>query len=332
MREQRQSVCFIAPYRVEVIEEPLPFPEPKQVLVKTLVSAISAGTELLFYRGEVPKNIAADSTIAALSGTVRYPLRYGYACVGQVVELGTDLEKEWQDRLVFAFHPHTSHFVSPLEELIPLPPGISIEQAALLPNMETAVNLLMDGVPIIGERVGVFGQGIVGLLTTSLLARYPLQKVVTFDRLPNRRALSLNMGATAAYDPSEALPFDQSFDLAFELSGHPTALNQAIDLTGFSGRIVIGSWYGTKPSDINLGGSFHRSRIQLISSQVSTIQPKYRGRWDNQRRIDTAWAMLKEIDTTQLITQVIPVREVSQAFQMLDQQSAGVVQLLLRYE
>ncbi len=179
---QRRCVWFDAPYQVAVREEPLPDLAPDQVLVQTEVSAISAGTELLFYRDQVPPDLATDSTIAALSGQARYPLRYGYACVGRVIDIGAQVDRAWRDRLVFSFQPHASHFVAGLDEVIPVPEAISAEHAALLPNMETAVNFLMDGAPIIGERVVVLGQGVVGLLTTALLARMPLAQLITFDR------------------------------------------------------------------------------------------------------------------------------------------------------
>jgi NADPH:quinone reductase-like Zn-dependent oxidoreductase len=154
---QRQCVWFDAPYKISVRDEPIPSIAPTQVLVQTVVSAISAGTELLFYRGQVPQELSIDATIGALSGTMQYPLRYGYACVGRVIEVGAKVQDDWRARMVFAFQPHASHFVVPVDELIPVPEGISPEQAAFLPNMETAVNFVMDGAPVIGERVVVLG-------------------------------------------------------------------------------------------------------------------------------------------------------------------------------
>jgi threonine dehydrogenase-like Zn-dependent dehydrogenase len=151
--------------------------------------------------------------------------------------------------------------------------------------METALSFLMDGRPMIGERVAVFGQGVVGLLTTALLARFPLSGLVTFDRYPLRREWSSRLGneevpqlASATLDEArELLQGDQAAgaDLVYELSGNPQALNQAIALTSYHGRIVIGSWYGQKRAELDLGGRFHRSQIQLISSQVSHIAPPW---------------------------------------------------------
>src|SRR5262245_60493920 len=200
---KRRALYFTAPYCISVQEESLDLPAADQVMVQTLVSAISPGTELLFYRGQAPTDLPVDETIAALAGTVGFPLKYGYAAVGRVAAVGAQVAPEWQDRLVFSFHPHESHFLASLDELLPVPPPLSPEEAAFLPNMETAVNFLMDGQPLIGEQVVIFGQGVVGLLTTALLMRLPLASLVTLDRYPLRRETSLALGAHTSLDPAE---------------------------------------------------------------------------------------------------------------------------------
>lgn len=327
----RISVVFTAPGQVEVVCEPLPTPAPGELLVQTAVSAISAGTELLFLRGQVPAGMSIDSTIAALDGAVRFPLRYGYACVGHVSAAGSATDAGWIGRRVFAFQPHTSHFSAPASQLIPAPDGLTLAQAALLPNMETAVNLTMDGAPVIGERVAVVGLGVVGLLTVALLARFPLAHVLAVDPLPARRALALALGAHAAVAP-DALTETGSCDLTYEVSGAPAALNTALALTGYAGRVVIGSWYGSKQAPIDLGGAFHRSRIRLLASQVSTLDPQWLGRWDKARRLDVAWTMLRHLDADALITHRLPATEAPAAYRLLDQAPHQALQVLLEYQ
>jgi 2-desacetyl-2-hydroxyethyl bacteriochlorophyllide A dehydrogenase len=323
---------------VEVIAEPLPQAEPGQVLVQTEVSAISAGTEMLFYRGQAPVDIAVDAALGALGqGLPSYPLRYGYACVGRVVETGRESAHDWLGRRVFAFHPHTSHFWARAGELLPVPEAISSAQAAFLPNMETAVNLVMDGQPALGERVAVVGQGVVGLLTLSILRLFPLHWLAAVDPLPQRRDLARTLGADYAIDPAvglatEQLPADwQPADLTYELSGNPAAMNTALALTGFGGRVVIGSWYGQKQAPINLGGTFHRSRIRLLASQVSTIDPQWSGRWDKTRRFVWAWRMLERLPVEQLISHHFAVEDAAVAYHLIDSQPQAVVQVLLNY-
>jgi 2-desacetyl-2-hydroxyethyl bacteriochlorophyllide A dehydrogenase len=341
---KRLTLHFTAPYEVSVREEPLPVPEAGQILVKTLVSAISSGTELLMYRGQAPEDIPLDETIAALRERQSYPFKYGYAAVGEVIETGEGVAPSWQGKTVFAFHPHESHFVSSTEDAIPIPASLPLEEAAFLPNMETAVSFLMDGRPLIGEKVAVFGQGIVGLLTTALLARMPLDALVTIDKYALRREASLTLGAHMSLDPEAQETIDElmpspdeeqsvsGIDLTYELSGNPAALNQAIAVTGFDGRVVIGSWYGLKRADLNLGGRFHRSRIRLMSSQVSSLAPALTGRWTKARRLRVAFEMLKDLKPSRLITHRFHINRAPEAYSLIDQHPEDVIQVIFTYD
>jgi 2-desacetyl-2-hydroxyethyl bacteriochlorophyllide A dehydrogenase len=339
----RQSLYFTEPYRVSLREEPLSSPGPGQVLVKTLLSAISPGTELLIYRGQAPQNLPTDTSLAALPGALAFPLKYGYAAVGRVVELGPDAPAHWQDKLVFVFHPHEDFFLAAPVELLPVPPGLAPEEALFLPNMETAVTLILDGKPLIGENVVVFGQGIVGLLVTALLSGFPLARLVTLDRFPNRRLASETLGAHVSFDPLNSRVIedlratlanqgqDPWADLAFEVSGNPAALDQALAITGFHGRIVIGSWYGAKKSELHLGGLFHRQRQILLSSQVSTIAPELTGRWTKYRVLRVAWEMVPKVKPARFITHRFPLADAAQAYRLLDQNPAEAIQVILTY-
>lgn len=341
---RRRALYFIAPYQVAVREEPLPSPAADQVVVETVVSAISAGTELLVYRGQVPTDMPVDETIAALAGDFCFPLKYGYAAVGRVIAVGSSVAADWLGRVVCAFHPHESHFLAVPTDLMPIPPTVTAETATFLPNMETAVNLLMDGEPLIGEGVVVVGQGVVGMLTTALLARLPLASLITLDRYALRREKSIALGAHASVDP-EALDLHACLpalfpagasspgaDLTYELSGDPAALNQAIALTGFGGRVVIGSWYGQKRAALHLGGRFHRSRIRVISSQVSTIAPQWTGRWTKARRLQVAWRMLEQVQPAHLITHRFPIEQAAHAYALLAQTPQEALHVLLTYQ
>jgi 2-desacetyl-2-hydroxyethyl bacteriochlorophyllide A dehydrogenase len=328
----RQSLIFTSPRTVQIQESPLPTLLPHHVIVQTLRSAISAGTEMLIYRGEAPSELNADETISSLSGSLAFPLKYGYCAVGKIIECGRDIEPSWQDRIVFCFNPHETHFVTSINDLIPLPLELDPDDAVFLPNMETAVNFLHDGKPLIGERVIVLGQGVVGLLTTRLLSQIPLESLTTFDRYPLRRDLSLKCGATLSLDPNKSDSTKHGdADLVYELSGSPSALDQAIELTGFNGRIVIGSWYGDKAAPLNLGGRFHRSRIKIISSQVSTVSPELVSRWTKTRRIDVAMKMLNKLKPSRFITHRFKLNDATKAYQLLDERPHEVMQVVFDY-
>ncbi len=327
-----KTLFFIAPKKTEIREIPLPRLEEDEVLVETICSAISAGTEMLVYRGQFPHIADLHDNV---SSELKYPLAYGYACVGRVVEVGKEVNSEWVNRIVFAFHPHASHFVSKTESLFPIPYSLPPETACFLPNMETAVNLVQDAAPILGERVLVLGQGVVGLLTASLLSEFPLESLVTVDRFELRRKALRVEGKkleVKSLAPDELRPSTfNPFDLTFELSGSPSTLNDAIALTTFSGRIVVGSWYGQKRAEINLGGVFHRSRIKLISSQVSTISPELSGRWDKSRRFDVAWKALERIRPEKWITHRFSLNDAEKAYHLLDENPQDTIQVIFDY-
>jgi 2-desacetyl-2-hydroxyethyl bacteriochlorophyllide A dehydrogenase len=335
----RKTVYFTAPGRVELREEPLPSLGADEVLVETQVSAISAGTEMLVYRGQFPRDVTDSHD--DLSSGLNYPLAYGYACVGKVVETGFSVPREWNNRFIFSFQPHTSHFIAKPQSLFPVPESLPLEAACFLPNMETAVNLVQDSAPILGERVLVLGQGILGLLTAALLREFPLEWLVTADRYELRRKVSLELGVSASLDPTfddfrtialqSPLGSQSGFDLTIELSGNPSALDDAVALTIFSGRVVVGSWYGEKRAPVDFGGKFHRSRIKLISSQVSSISPELSGRWDKSRRFATAWSALKRIQPENWITHKFPLDKAAQAYQLLDISPEQAIQIIFDY-
>lgn len=346
---KRKTVYFTAPRQAELREESLPALGADDVLVETICSAISAGTEMLVYRGQFPHiNDSHDH----LSSRLKYPLAFGYACVGRIIETGKGVEKSLLNKIVFGFAPHTSAFIAHPSSLILAPassaetPALPVEACSFLPNMETAVNLIQDAAPILGERVLVLGQGVVGLLVASLLKEFPLEKLVTSDRYEMRRKASREIGVDDSFDPIEsnneklntpdpnAKPqsgYAQDFDLTFELTGSPSALNDAIAMTAFSGRIVIGSWYGDKRAEVDLGGAFHRSRIKLISSQVSTIAPELSGRWDKARRFNVAWEALRRIQPQKWITHRFPIDKAEDAYRLLDENPQETIQVLFKY-
>ncbi len=341
---QRISVIFAEPYRIELNQSAVPAPGDEEVLIKTRVSAISPGTEMLFYRGQLAAGIQTDTTIPELARPLGYPLAYGYACVGQIVEVGQSVDTKWLDENVFCFHPHESHFITRPDSLIALPEDLEPADAVTLATMETAVNFLMDGRPVIGENVVLFGLGIVGVLTAALLSRLPLNSLIAFDPHPLRREKAKEAGAGLVLNPETPEGFDEVIknlrchleglgaDLIYELSGNPATLNQAIAIAGFDSRIVVGSWYGTKKTDLDLGNSFHRNRIQLISSQVSSISPRFSGRWTKKRRIGVALNMIRELNPARFITHRFDVQQAREAYDLLDQNPQEVIQVVLTYE
>lgn len=323
------ALWFTGPRRVESRPVEVPEPDPDEVVVEARVSAISAGTELLLYRDEMPTGLAADETIDSLGGDLSYPSKYGYATVGEVVETGDAVPDPWVGRRVFAFQPHQTQFLASVDGVIRVPRELDDDTAALLPFMETAVTLTLDANPRIGERTIVFGAGVIGLCTLHLLDEFPLGELVAVEPIEERRALARSFGADETHSTP---PADGTFDIAVEVSGDPYALNPAVQCVGFDGKVIVGSWYGSKSTDLELGGRFHRDRVTVTSSQVSTIGPELRGRWDRERRLEVALEHLIELPTEALITDRVPFRDAEQAYRVLDRAPERSVQVLLTYD
>jgi 2-desacetyl-2-hydroxyethyl bacteriochlorophyllide A dehydrogenase len=338
----RTVVVMAAARRIEILREALPEPGPAEVTVRTEASAISAGTELLLYRGEGPAGMELDAARPSLAGSIGFPLRYGYAAVGEVTAAGEKAPAALRGRRVFCFHPHASLLNSDYREAIPVPADIPGRDALFLAAMETAITLVLDGGPLIGERSVVFGQGMVGLLVTALLARTPLRELVAVEPSARRRQAALEAGAHAALAPDDIEGLAARWtvdprsegelaDLVFELSGDPQALQRAIGVAGFGGRVVIGSWYGTKPCRLDLGGRFHRSRIRLVASQVSTLPPGLEARWTRERRLALAWEMIRRTAPSRWISHEFAMEEAAKAYALLDGGTEEVLQVILSY-
>jgi len=353
----RDILLFGGDRSVRIHTEPLDPPSAGQVQVATRVSAISAGTERLVYTGQLPRELAADASIDQLQPERQddepYPMPYGYACAGTVIAAGAGVSDTWLGRRVFAFHPHATHFNAAPQDLIAVPDRLTLEAAALYPNMETATGLVMDGAPIVGERVAIFGLGIVGLLTLRLLLGYPLDRLIGIDPDPARRDAAKTLinhsestravvaapddverieeaaGVSDRNDPTQDL--QGGVDLAYELSGQPDTLNAALDICGYGGRIVIGSWYGTKTAPLALGRRFHRSHATIRSSQVSTIGPEHRARWTKARRTAVVLNLLSDLQVETLGMETRPFRAARGTYQSLVDGTDPPVQILHSY-
>jgi threonine dehydrogenase-like Zn-dependent dehydrogenase len=312
-----RALFHTAPRRVEIRELPTPQAAAGEVMVSTLYSGISGGTERLIYRGETPEDLALDETIGALRGTFRYPFRYGCACVGEVAGSGPR---------VFAFQPHQDVFAARPADLIPLP-RVNPAAATLFPLVETALQVTLEADTAIEDRVIVLGGGVLGLLTTLLLQRAG-QRPVCVEPLAWRRLLASTLGATAVA-PQEI--DGAEVPLVIDASGNPDAPPAALDLLAREGVLLIASWFGTKPVLLPLGGSFHRRRLTIRSVQVSTIPAELSSRWTVPRRREVAAELMAELPLTELCTHEFSFQEAGDAFRAVDEGTPGLMHAVLTY-
>jgi 2-desacetyl-2-hydroxyethyl bacteriochlorophyllide A dehydrogenase len=320
------SVWLAQAREVEVRREPAGDLGPADVRVEAIASAISHGTEMLVFRGLVPDGLELD--LPTLRGSFKFPIKYGYASVGRVVEAGRDVSCLAIGAAVFVHHPHQSTYVVPATMPVRLPDGLDPLLGVFLANVETAANIVLDAAPRLGERVAVFGQGVVGLLITQLLRRTGVSQIVVVEPVAQRRQLALKVGADVALEPGGAVA---DVDLAIEASGSAVALDAALESLAFGGTVVVCSWYGTRPVPLMLGGAFHRRRLRIVSSQVSTIDAALQPRWTHQRRLELARDLLAQLELSALITHRFPVDRAAEAYALVDTHADQTVQVVLEY-
>ncbi|MDQ3867042.1 MAG: zinc-binding alcohol dehydrogenase [Actinomycetota bacterium] len=325
-----RAVEFVAPYRVDVANVAVAEPKAGEVLVRAEFSGVSGGTELLAYRGELDSRLPRDETLGALAGTFEYPFTYGYSVVGTVERSRSDLG---EGARIFAFHPHQDRFVIPAPDVVPVE-HVDARTATLFPLVETALQLVLDAGVRYGEVVAVLGLGPVGLLTAILLARSGATVVGSDPRRWRRETgVSCGLDAVAPEELDDAVregSGGRGADVLVEATGNPDVLGERLGLLASEGVALVASWYGVKPVTLPLGGPFHRRRLEIRSSQVSTLGSRA-GRWDRKRRLETTRRLLAELPLAPLASHTVPFERAAEAYAALDRGDDGLVHVALAY-
>lgn len=334
---EAHALWFTAPREAALLPETVRSPGAGEVRVRTIASAVSRGTEMLVYRGEVPGGTELDLT--TLDGSFRFPIKYGYAAVGRVIDAGAGTEALAPGDLVFVLHPHQDVFVVPEPMPVRLPRDLDPLLAVFCANVETAVGIVHDAAPRLGETALVFGCGVVGLLVARLLKLAGATRVLVVDPVVERRELALSRGADGAFEPDESLAQrvleatgGRGADVVVEASGSGAALEAAIGCVVVEGTVVVASWYGVRPVSLALGGHFHRGRVRLRSSQVGRLAPELSARWDAARRMETVVTLLTRLGLEELVTHRRPFGAAPRVYGEMDQGDREHLQVVFEYE
>jgi threonine dehydrogenase-like Zn-dependent dehydrogenase len=263
MTRQARAFWLREPGTGEIRPVELPAPGPDEVLVRTLFSGVSRGTETLVFRGGVPASQHTAMRAPFQDGDFPAPVKYGYLNVG-VVEQGP---ARLRGRTVFCLYPHQSAYVVPAASVTVLPDGVPPGRAVLAGTVETAVNALWDAPPRIGDRITVLGAGMIGCSVAALLARFPGVDVELVDSDPARAAVADALGVGFAR-PADAAP---GRDLVVHASATSAGLQRGLDLLRPQGTVLELSWYGDREVTLSLGGAFHSGRLAVRASQVGTV-------------------------------------------------------------
>ncbi len=275
-------------------DEPLGQPGDDEVLVRTLYTGVSRGTEVSVFGGHVPESERDRMRAPFQQGDFPGPVKYGYLNVG-VVEQGP---KALRGQIVFTLFPHQSAFVVPADAVVPVPDGIPARRAVLAGAVETAINVLWDAAPVIGDRVCVIGAGMIGCCVARLLHGIPGVEVTLVDINPARRAIADQLGVGFA-DSSQA-PRDR--DIVINTSGSEAGLQLALETVVTEGEVIEASWYGDRPVSLILGADFHSRRLTIRSSQVGAVAARRRGNRTTRERLALALELLRDPAFDALLT------------------------------
>lgn len=294
MRIDAHAFWVREPGRGEIRAVTLREPGPAEVLVRTMVSGISRGSETLVFQGHVPPGQYATMRAPFQEGEFPGPVKYGYLSVGSVEQGPAEL----CGRTTFCLYPHQTAYVVPAGAVTVVPEDMPPARAVLAGIVETAVNALWDAAPLVGDRVTVVGAGMVGCCVARVLSGFPALEVTLVDVDPNRADIA------AALEVEFALPAAAAGDrdLVVHASASSAGLQRSLDLLAPEGSVIDLSWYGASEVRLALGGAFHSRRLGIRASQVSSVSPARSARRTSSDRLALALELLRDPAFDALIT------------------------------
>ncbi|MFF3244914.1 zinc-binding alcohol dehydrogenase [Streptomyces sp. NPDC002870] len=294
MQRAARAFWLRSPGHGEIRDVALPAPADDDVVVRSLCSGVSRGTETLVFRGGVPESQHTAMRAPFQDGEFPGPVKYGYLNVGLVEEGPQHL----LGRTVFCLYPHQTRYVVPASAVTPVPDNVPATRAVLAGTVETAVNALWDAAPLIGDRIAVVGAGMVGACVAAVLARYPAVRVQLVDADPMRAGIAGALGVDFA------LPEDAAgdCDLVIHASATEDGLARSLELLATEGTVLEMSWYGDRRISLPLGEAFHSRRLVVRSSQVGMVSPARRSSRTYADRLALALDLLADPAFDALIT------------------------------
>lgn len=335
VQRSARGLWFTKARTAALIEEAVKKPEGTEVTVRSIASLVSAGTEMLVYRGELPAE--DDLGLETCAGNFGFPVKYAYQVVGEVIDVGPD-SLFTSGQMIFVRHPHQDFFTVRSDSWLvaPIPDDLAPERAVFVNLLEVALTSQLDFPSRFGDCVVVYGQGVVGSLTAQL-ARRTAGRLIVVDPIAVRREAALAWGADAACTPEEApaviaeLSDGRGADVSIEATGAPSALQAAIVGTGQEGTVVVMSFFGTRKVPLILSPEFHYRRMRMISSQVSSLGSGLEPRWTRHRRNAVAFELLRSGWLVTPVSHVLPFDRAPEAYRILDTTPSEAMGIVLKY-
>ncbi|NOZ22018.1 MAG: zinc-binding dehydrogenase [Planctomycetes bacterium] len=318
--------------------------EPKegQVLVRTEFSACKHGTEAAMFHGEagwMKKKRDPEMRLFVESDEERrlFPVSLGNMFVGAVEKVGPNVEGVQVGDKVFGHGGARDSYTLPANRVREMPEGVTPQEIVCLDPAEFAYGAIRDGNVRIGDHVGVFGLGAIGLMCVQLAKVAGAAQVFAIDPVKSRREIALATGADVAFDPTEvdvALEIRKAtdkvgLDVAIEYSGAPSALNEAVRSVGYGGTVAEGAVCKPSSPALQLGDEFHWNRTNIISTRACSEPTLDHPRWNNRRIIESGLELFiqKRLKADPIVTPTVPFAEAAEAYAKIDKDPETYIKL-----
>lgn len=305
-----------------LVEKNSPLDTVDQIVVQSLYSLVSLGTERLVTTQNFTEVLASNMGIPYMQGSLLNDFTYGYSLVGQVISGPLEIK----GKFVHLMHPHQNVLAVRKQDVFIIPDSMDPKLATLASNMETAVNAIWDGSVEIGDKILVIGYGIIGAMIALLAKTIGGVEVTIRENNPNKGLVIANAGFKK-YDQRNS----SDFDVVFNTTSSGEMLQEAIELTRQEGKIVEVSWYGDRSIKVNLGADFHYGRKRIICSQVSQIPYKKQPIWDYKKRKNLVFKLLNDLNPIHLIESEVPFSETPVFFDELRRGAIDSVGVVIKY-
>jgi (R,R)-butanediol dehydrogenase/meso-butanediol dehydrogenase/diacetyl reductase len=309
---------------------------PREILVRTLLSGVSSGTELALYRGTI--NTLHNPRWGYWS---EYPISPGYELVGVVEECGDDAVADVGvgDRVV-CHAPHGTQATVGYQNCIRVPDAVSNEEASMAMLGATTAHGIRRAQLAYGEWVLVLGYGAVGLLSAEHARRAGARRVFVADPVADRRTFAEQRGFVA-FDPTSPTLEDEvleategrGVDVVIEASGHPVAVDEALRAVRRGGRILL---QGTITERVEIAFSdvpMHKE-VTFVSTWGKGPTREGDRAWTRKENQELAMELIArgELRVSDVPRRRFRFEETATAYEALDRGEVTAVQVVLDYQ
>jgi threonine dehydrogenase-like Zn-dependent dehydrogenase len=290
-----------------------------EIRVRSLFGAAKHGTEMALYKGYAAPRGAFDDEWKIFrreTSASRFPVRLGNTCIGEVIEVGSQVADVKEGDIVYRYGSFREEHVWKAATVRHLPADVPWQAATCLDPADFALGAVRDGHVRIGDAVAVFGMGAIGLIVIQLARLAGAYPVIAIDTLPIRLEAASQLGADlvldatacdAGYEIKKATD-KRGADVCIEYSGSHLALQDALRGVAYNGTVVAGAFPAAYPAGLDFGAEAHLNRPKIVFSRAcSEPNPDYPN-WDEERIFEVAWRLLVSgaVQSVPIVYPIVP--------------------------